>query len=161
MIGGFILGMGPTFRTIDFFAAAENQPDLTKKLVDPNKFTEITCFWLDSKHRSQSYTNLLTWIKLALAIKKHSNPYLLFGTNSKGLARLYNISKESFLVHDDLCNNKKTYVFVAQTRYCIKGILEIMAFKVKRMISRFRRKSIRMNFNLSTHQAIPFSVIAQ
>lgn len=158
MIGGFILGMGPEFRTIDFFAKAENKSALKEKLIAPNQFTEITCFWLDTKHRAQSITNLLTWIKLALAIKKHSNPYLLFGTNSKGLARLYNISKESFLVHDDFCNHKKTYVFVARTRYCIKGILEIMAFKVKRMISLARRKSLRGNFDLNTHQNIPFSI---
>jgi len=106
MIGGFILGMGPEFRTIEFFAKAENQSALQEKLICPNQFTEITCFWLASKHRSQSITNLLTWIKLALAIKKHSNPYLIYGTNSKGLARLYSTTKESYLVHNDRCNNK-------------------------------------------------------
>ncbi|MFK7808147.1 MAG: hypothetical protein AB8F74_10145 [Saprospiraceae bacterium] len=161
MIGGFILGMGPHFRTIDFFAKAENQSGLIEKLVDPNMFTEITCFWLAPKHRSQSITNLLTWIKLALAIKKHSNPYLIYGTNSKGLARLYNTTKESFLVHDDFCKNKNTYIFVAQTQHCIKGILEIMAFKVKRMISKIRRKSFRANFNLQTHSIIPFPILAK
>lgn len=158
MIGGFILGMGPEFRTIAFFAKAENQSSLNQKLVVPEQFTEITCFWLAAKHSTQSATNLLTWIKLAFAIKKHSNPYLIYGTNSKGLARLYNITKESFLIHKDFCNNKNTFVFVARTRYCIKGILEIMAFKVKRMISRKRRKSLRMNFNLNPLQEIPFSI---
>lgn len=161
MIGGFILGMGPEFRTIDFFAKAENQSGLKEKLVTTDQFTEITCFWLDAKHRSQSITNLFTWIKLALAIKKHSNPYLLFGTNSKGLARLYNIPDKSYLIHDDFCNHKTTYVFVGQTRYCIKGILQIVAFKVKRMINRARRESLRVNFNLKPLQAIPFSIVTQ
>jgi len=135
MIGGFILGNGPRFRTINFFASPENQPALMNRMESLDQYTEITCFWLDKSYRSQSFVNLLTWAKLALAIKKHSNPYLLFGTNSRGLARLYNIPAAAQLIHSDYCNCKSTYVFIAETKNCIRGITEIILFKVKRIIN--------------------------
>lgn len=158
MIGGFILGMGPSFRTLDFFVQKHNQAALLQQMRNPKNFTEITCFWLSKNHRSNSLINLLTWAKLAFAIKKHSNKYLLYGTNSKGLARLYNTSRESFLIHQDQCQQKQTFVFMARTQYCIKGILEIMWFKLRRIILREQKRSFTKNFQLKVLHRIPFAL---
>lgn len=147
MVGGFALGQGPTFRSISVFAKEEKQDLLYELMEDPMSFTDLNCFWIARKVQTNTLINLFIWVSLSLALKFHAKKYILFGTHSKSLARLYSQTKKSVLFHQDRIDRKNTYIFVAQRRTCIRGILEIVGTKIKR--------TLQLKFGQAGPQHIP------
>lgn len=134
MIGGFILATGSDFRTINCFAKPTAHAELHEKMGNLATYTELCCFWIDVKYRSKTAVNMFIWMSMSYALKKYGTQYLLFGTCSKGLARLYSATEHSILIHKDRINRKHTFVFVAQRKHSIVGISQIVLHKVKRML---------------------------
>ena len=58
LIGGFILGRDTNFRTVQFFANEENQESVVSHLGKLTDFTEICCFWIQRKCRTNTYLNI-------------------------------------------------------------------------------------------------------
>lgn len=135
LIGGYILGNGSAFRTIDIFANTESQEMIYENLEDRSNYTEITCFWIKRAYRTKTSLNFFTWFSMAYALKKYGTKYLLFGTCSRSLARLYGTTSKSMMIHRDFIKKKPTFIFLGKHKGCISGILEIVAFKLKRVFN--------------------------
>lgn len=131
-IGGFILGNCPEFRTIDVFSEASYHQRIYAQMEQPTEYTEITCFWIKRKFRTNTTLNFFTWLAMSYALKKSDTKYFLFGTCSRSLARLYATTSKSILLHQDYINNKPTFIFWAKRSTCVLGILEILLFKTRR-----------------------------
>lgn len=135
LVGGFILGRNTNFRTIQFFAKPEKHSNVIAQLDDDlTKYTEITCFWIGKKHRTNTYLNIFTWLSMTYALRMYGTQYFLFGTCSRSLARLYGQTSKSIQIHRDRINNKATFIFRAHRSSCVTGMLEIITHKIKRMI---------------------------
>ena len=80
MIGGFILGQGPEYRTIKLFANAQSQASLYDLLEEKGKATELCCFWIARSSRTKTMINLYIWMCMAYALRFRSESVLLFGT---------------------------------------------------------------------------------
>lgn len=139
LIGGFILGNGPDFRTIELFAKAAKHENIYQQLEDKALYTEICCFWIDSEFRSKTSLNFFVWLTMTYCLKRYGRKYFLFGTCSRSLARLYGQTKKSIQIHRDFINGKATFVFWAKRRTCITGMLEIIVSKFKRKQSLQRK----------------------
>ncbi len=134
LIGGFILGNCPDFRTIDIFAEASQHQSIHTQMEYLAEYTEITCFWIKRKFRTNTLLNFFTWLAMSYALKKSNTKYFLFGTCSRSLARLYATTPKSILLHQDFINKKPTFIFWAKRSTCILGILEILFFKMRRRV---------------------------
>ena len=134
LVGGFILGTGTDFRTINCFAKAESHAQLQNQMGDLSNYTELCCFWIDAKYRSKTTINFFTWLSMSYSLKKYGTSRLLFGTCSRGLARLYSATEHSKLIHKDRIKGKQTFVYVAQRKHYVSGIVEIVLHKAKRML---------------------------
>lgn len=138
LIGGFILGNCPEFRTIDVFAEAAQHQSIHTQMEHLAEYTEITCFWIKRKFRTNTLLNFFTWLAMSYALKKSDTRYFLFGTCSRSLARLYATTPKSILLHQDFINKKPTFIFWAKRSTCILGILEILFSKMKRRVSHIK-----------------------
>ncbi len=135
MIGGFILGNGPDFRTIEVFAKEEIHDELYANMQGRANYTEICCFWIKKTYRTKTSINFFIWLSMAYSLKKYGSRYFLFGTCSRALAKLYATTPKSILLHTDRINKKHTFIFWAVRKTCISGILEIVKFKLYRVLN--------------------------
>ncbi|MEM7105346.1 MAG: hypothetical protein AAF502_19565 [Bacteroidota bacterium] len=133
-VGGFVLGTDQNFRTVEFFASAEKRAKVSSQIKKPGLFSELCCFWIDPEHKCKTRVNLAIWFLMSLTLKKNSRQFLLFGTCSKGLAKLYSSTRHSVLIHKDRVNRNATFIFIAKRSICISGIMEIILKKMKRLI---------------------------
>lgn len=150
LIGGFILGNGPSFRTVELFAQAPKQEDIYEKLEDCSSYTEICCFYIQRKYRTKTTLNFFTWFAMAYALKRFGNKNFLFGTCSRSLAKLYGQTQKSVLINRDFINNKSTFIFKAKQADCLHGMFEIIRHKMKRVLktSKFAGQSLRSRYSV-------------
>jgi len=134
LIGGFILGNSPSFRTVDFFASKSNQANVNQTLGCLEEYTEICCFYIDRAFRAKSRFNFFVWLTMTYALKRYGKKHFLFGTCSRSLARLYAKTPKSIPIHQDLIDGKATFIFKAKRDKCIIGMFEIIAYKMKRTL---------------------------
>jgi len=140
LIGGFILGNSTDFRTLDFFASKTNQPKIQQQLGELEAYTEICCFFIDRKFRTNTRFNFFVWLTMTYALKRYGKKYFLFGTCSRSLARLYATTPKSIPIHEDFMEGKATFIFKALRNTCVQGMLEIMAYKFRRRVALKKRK---------------------
>jgi hypothetical protein len=69
---------------------------------------------------------------MAYAVKFQKKPYVLFGTNCKGLAFIYGYPKNSLLLHRDEVKSLGTYIFLARRNEFVGGVWEIVISKFLR-----------------------------
>ncbi|MCB0525644.1 MAG: hypothetical protein H6576_08820 [Lewinellaceae bacterium] len=148
IIGGFILGKGTEYRTLEVFAGDNERRNLYEGLDQKLMPTEICCFWIKREYRTKTLANLYVWLCMAYALKRYGTPYFLFGTCSRSLAKLYSSTPKSILIHTDHIRHKDTFIFWAKRSTCISGVLEIIRFKLNRV---FKISSLNLwvNTNLS------------
>lgn len=132
LIGGFVLGNGPQYRTIELFANEHEHKLLYQQQNEAGPATEICCFWIARNYRRHTRINYFCWASMSLLLWRFGQTELLFGTCSRSLARLYATTEKSVLVHTDRVNQKATFIFRAKQRHALKGIFEIICHKMKR-----------------------------
>ena len=142
MLGGFILGHGASLRTLEVFAQDNARDHLNKDLGDLRDFTEITCFWINPKHRINTGFNTFIWLSLAYCLKRFGAAKILFGTCSTSLAKLYGVTPKSKLIHQDLIKDRNTYIFQSERKTCLQRFFEILRFKFSRT-AKIRRQRQR------------------
>ena len=146
LIGGFILGRDINFRTIQFFAKEHKQESVISQLGDLTEFTEICCFWIQRKYRTNTFLNIFVWLSMTYALRMYGTKYLLFGTCSRSLARLYGQTSKSIQIHRDRINDKATFIFRAHRSTCVTGMLEIISHKLKRTFNTFEMPIVITKF---------------
>ena len=129
IIGGFILGKKNPLRTVEVFISENNQTELSH-YFSSNQYCEVCCFWIDRKLRKNAYYNAKFWVTMANTVKKQEKEFILFGTNSRGLAKMYGYPKNSLLFHKDEINDKDTFVFLARRKDFAGGVWEIVKSKL-------------------------------
>lgn len=129
ILGGFMLGSGPDFRTVNMFVSPIHH-ELFYNIINLNDFVEVCCFWIDHKYRKHKYLNALLWLKLAYAVTAQPESYVLFGTNSLGLAKMYGRPRKSLLFHHDEIDKKQTFIFIARRKEFAAGVWEIILQKM-------------------------------
>ena len=67
---------------------------------------------------------------MANKIRTQSKEFVMYGTNSKGLAYLYGYPIKSVLLHTDKVNDKETFIFIARRRNIFWGVMEIIGSKI-------------------------------
>ena len=70
------------------------------------------------------------WFHMCYTTASQEKPYLLFGTNVKGLAIVYGGPKKSVLFHTDIVEGKNTYVFLARRKDLMGGLVELVFRKL-------------------------------
>jgi len=143
LIGGFMLGFGQDFRTVQLFAQQEAQPAVKASMGNAADYTELCCLWLARRHRTTFVINTFTWLVMLYALLRFANRRLLFGTCSLSLARLYATSKKTNLLHEDFVQRKRTFIFTAQKQDYFVGILNVLWHKCGRTL-----RLSRWNFRL-------------
>ena len=143
MIGGFILGQGPKYRTIKLFANTPSQETLYSTLSQKGKATELCCFWIARSSRTKTAINVYIWMCMAYVLRFRSQRVLLFGTNSHGLAKLYSTTPHSVLINSEEVNDKTCYIFLAKSNVALRGISEIVAKKLKRVFKIKKRRTAK------------------
>lgn len=144
LIGGFILGHGPDYRTIALFANESARPALSEQFSTKDGCTEICCFFIAPEYRAKTIYNFATWASMIYAQVRHGRKTFLYGTCSRSLAKLYGQTKKSVLIHEDVVNGKSTFIFRGEKRYCIGGMLRIMSHKLQRIMAVAKRGKRRM-----------------
>ncbi|MBK8502002.1 MAG: hypothetical protein IPL46_07235 [Saprospiraceae bacterium] len=137
IVGGFILGKKGPYRTIEVFVSKSNLEHITEYFTE-EVFCEVCCFWIERKFRKNPISNAKFWLKMAYAVKAQENKFILFGTNSEGLAKMYGYPKNSLLFHQDFLANRGTFIFLARRRDFARGVWEIV-------ISKFLRRERNRN----------------
>ena len=122
LIGGFILGRDTNFRTIQFFANVDKQERVVSQLGDLTDFTEICCFWIQRKCRTNTYLNIFVWLSMTYALRMYGTQQLLFGTmlsisSSSFMGRPQNLFKSI----ETEVNDKATFIFKAHRSTCVTG----------------------------------------
>lgn len=146
LIGGFILGQGSDFRTIELFAKEEKHNTLYQQLEDRALYTEICCFWIKKEVRTKTFLNFFIWLSMAYALKRYGTPYVLFGTCSRSLARLYSTTSKVKFLSEDFINRKPTFIFRGKQSNAISGISEIVFHKLKRILKITNKSRMTVNF---------------
>lgn len=146
MIGGFVLGSGAVLRTLEVFAGNESRQRLYGQVGQPGNPTEMCCFWIDPVCRKKFWLNLYVWLCVAFALQVFGRQRLIFGTNSARLAALYNASRKSELIHSDCVREKQTFIFTGRRSDCLIGIINILVYKISRLLNIKRR--VRNNQNI-------------
>ena len=140
MVGGFILGKGKILRTLEVFAQGISRSNLYNNIGEVENHTEITCFWISPQFRRNNLLNNFVWLSLAFLLKCFANEKILFGTCSASLAKLYGITPKSKLIHKDVINGKRTFIFQSERRTSLQGFWEILRYKWARQ-ARIRRSA--------------------
>lgn len=129
LVGGFILGNQKEHRTIQAFVEEEQQESLLS-FLGQNDCVEVCCFWMKKTVRKKKLFNLMVWLKMGMQVYFRQEPYVIYGTNLRGLAKMYGYPKPSILIHQGFVNGKNTFVFLAKRKDFIKGTLEILKSKI-------------------------------
>jgi len=129
IIGGFILGKKLPLRTVDIFISELNKEKF-KHFFSSDKCCEVCCFWIDRKYRRSAFFNAKFWIKMANTVERQEKEFILYGTNSKGLAKMYGYPKASALIHKDKMDNRETFTFLARRRDFVRGTWQIIKSKM-------------------------------
>ncbi|MEZ4777385.1 MAG: hypothetical protein R3D00_29680 [Bacteroidia bacterium] len=133
MIGGFILGKGETLRTLEVFANPDAREQLYHELGAIGDCTEITCFWIAPKVRRNTALNTFVWMCLGFSLRWYGAKNIVFGTCSASLARLYSSTPRSVLIHRDMVNDRKTFIFRGDRHMCLHAFMEILSYKWARL----------------------------
>lgn len=144
MCGGFVLGQNKELRTIEVFASSEYRNKLNE-LQSQQHFCEICCFWMDRSLQKRKAQCLAVWLQMAWKVSLMKNPFVIFGTNCFGLAKLYGLPEHSLLCHQDMIDNKQTYIFIGHRRMFLGGVLEIV---LSRLLRKRKTKTIESDPNL-------------
>jgi hypothetical protein len=129
LVGGFILGEGVALRTVKVFAAKADQTAINNLAGSAGERTEITCFWIGATVRKEVLLNRFIWLSMAYALTRYAKQTIIFGTCSRGLARLYATSQRVSLLNRDRVNGKPAFIFQAEKREAIAGFCNILTFK--------------------------------
>jgi len=123
LVGGFSVNCNADKRTIESFSS-----DIFKKVLSDclSDSVEMCCFWIDEKVRRNKLFNYYCWIGMALVFSMQRQPIAIWGTNSRGLACIYNSSKRSLCVHVDRVKNSDTFIFKSRTKQVLFGILHVL-----------------------------------
>ncbi len=136
LIGGFVLGSGPSLRTLEVFAGCEERRRLYEQVralgVD---HTEMCCFWIQPSCRKKTGLNFFVWLCVGYALRVYGSKQLIFGTNSVRLATLYDAAPKSTLIHTDYLNQKRTFIFTGPRKDCLSGVVHILYYKIKRLMA--------------------------
>lgn len=139
LIGGFILAQSTSLRTLEVFSSDHHRDklydivhDLSAGDTDP--IQEICCFFIDLTYRKSMHHAIWCWLSLAWKVYRFGHhTWLIFGTNSTGLARMYGIPKRSILLHTDQVRGKNTYIFIGKRVDLLWGVGEIVVDKCKKI----------------------------
>lgn len=145
MVGGFVIGQASPLRTLEVFVKDDKQENLCQELNDLQNYCEVCCFWISHSYRKHLLTNIKCWLKMAYAVKYQNKPFVLFGTNNKGLAYIYGYPFKSLLLHEDEINNRNTYVFLARKKDFAGGVWEIIWAK---LLGKDRVKALELKHSL-------------
>ena len=150
IIGGFILGFNSPLRTVETFVSEINILSFSN-LFQGDNFCEVCCFWINKSYRKNPFYNSRCWLEMAYAIRRQPKDYILFGTKSKGLAKMYNYPKASELVHKDNIGSQQTYIFLARRNQIVLGTCQLISSKLfhrsrySRLENKFKLKNSVLN----------------
>jgi len=132
IVGGFILSNKRPLRTLELFTQSKN---LRKKIntLQHSFITEVCCFWIDRRYRKNKLFSIQVWIQMAAEVSRQKEEYILYGTNSKGLAKMYGYPKYSILLNKELIGNNLNYIFIVERKNFLTGTLMIIHSKIKRV----------------------------
>lgn len=134
IISGFVLNSNLPLRTTDVFISSMNQQVLNH-YFEKSKYCEVCCFWMSREYQKKKIFNAKCWLNLASTIKKQKKEFIIFGTNSRGLANMYGYHDKVLLFHEDIICNKSTFVFMVKRDDFLLGTWKLIfskVFKVKR-----------------------------
>ncbi len=130
VVGGFILGFSNPYRTITSFSSDRFHNRLHERIMYGENLFEICCFWLSTSLIRNKELNNEAWRLLGITIENQENyDYIIYGTNSRGLALMYSYPRNSFLYHQETLNGKSNYIFISKKHFFIDGSEEIIANK--------------------------------
>jgi len=129
MVGGFVLGSNSPMRTTEIFISKSKQAEFLQNL-NSNKICEVCCFWIARKYRKNKFVSAKFWFNMAYAIKRQTKDHILYGTNSKGYAKLYAHPRNSIFIHTDCISGKETYIFITKRKHFYGGVWEIVISKI-------------------------------
>ena len=132
MVGGYVLSGITDLRTIKVFTNLESRERATRIIKEFGNHCEVCCFWMNYEYRSKFWFNGLLWMKMAWDVKNRSEKMILFGTNSRGLAKVYGFPKNSILLITDEVNEKKTFIFLAERKHFFEGVWSIVKARIMR-----------------------------
>lgn len=140
LVGGFILGFNGPYRTIEKFSTERFHNKLHDRILGGKNLFEICCFWLHRGLSKDSLLNARAWLLMGRVIESQVHKdYIIYGTNNRGLALMYNYPTNSFVYHQETLNGKSNYIFISKREYFIDGAKEIIwnkgHFNVKQEIS--------------------------
>ncbi|MEL6612737.1 MAG: hypothetical protein AAFQ53_11630 [Bacteroidota bacterium] len=141
LIGGFLLGAPPIYRTLSCIAESADYGRLLAEMQGKGQHTEICCFFIELAHRRNPRLNLIVWLYLTYAIRRHSRAHLLFGTNSSSLAKLYGRTHRSRPFYTGTVGGNRTFVFHSTRSGSVRGMLEIIRHKWERQ-RKLRRRTV-------------------
>ena len=130
LVAGFILGNKKPYRTLQTFVEPERIAELNS-LLGRKDCVEVCCFWMKRAVRKNKLFNLKVWLKMAWKVHLRKETYVIYGTNSKGLAKMYGCPKQSLLIHQGTVKNSKTYVFITRRKGFFIGALKIVQMKIQ------------------------------
>ena len=133
LIGGFVLGAGTRLRTLEVFAGAEHRDTLYRHVEQAEPHTEMCCFWMNPVFQQKTVLNFFVWLCVAYALRVFGTRQLIFGTNSARLAALYGATPKCLLLHSDVVNHKRTFIFTGPRKDCLLGVAQILWYKIKRL----------------------------
>ena len=130
IVGGFILSSKRPLRTLELFTANDQ---LRSKLNDaqPSEILEVCCFWVDRRLQRKKLFSIIAWIRMAIVITLQKERFILYGTNSWGLAKMYGYPKASILINMETIHRKKNYIFIAKREKFLIGAIMIVCAKLK------------------------------
>ncbi len=130
LVGGFILNESLPIRTIDLFIQKENHKSMLSLMPTSNNWTEVCCYWIDRSYRKDMRLNAWYWLQMAYSVHKTRKDFVLYGTNTLGLAKMYAFPKNSHLITSDIINGRKTFIFLAKRKHFLLGVGEIVLAKI-------------------------------
>lgn len=159
LIGGFVLSSHHQLRTLEVFSSAANKVAIYTKLGSTQRYCEVCCFWMDKIYRQNIFFNVCCWLRMAYQVKKQKQAFILFGTNSKGLALMYAYPKNhSLLYHQDKVKGRNTYVFITRRPDFVPGVWKIIGSKLwsKHSLNFVENDQLRQRIQLEilNHQVV-------
>ena len=138
--GGFVVGKSNEYkRTIEVFVSVDNKEAMYKQ----NKDTiEVCCFWMDKNFSASKWSSALCWIQMCWIIFRQKEKQIIWGTNSLGLARVYDLPSRSYCIHIEQSGPRFNYVFKAETNYFLLGVVSVVKNKLFRNTDKRKRMVI-------------------
>jgi len=129
VIGGFIIGEGPVFRTVNSYAKGLVRPIFRRILHPTEDYSEICCYWLDERFQKLGFLNIIICFKIGMVIQKYANKKILFGTDSRRVAQLFSFSTYTRLIHKDQVYGAQTFMFTMERRHCMNAFWQAALFQ--------------------------------